>query len=288
MLCGVDRTDMESLRNWALIEPLTEGHFTASYRAKPLGDLEHADYVVKRPRDDRDPTGIRLIQREAFVGSVAASANLTTVLHSHVESPPFFIVLPFHEGLDLQERLASSKPIPLAKALWIARQLVEGVSSLHARGWIHRDIKPANIIVSPQLHTTLIDFGLATSAKTYLSEEIACTPRYSAPEHFCSRHPPEPSSDIYSIGIVLYEMLTGRVPFEDDGAPELISAHIHQPPPDPRDFVATLPHRVVRLVRAMLAKQPLRRPVGDELLQWLMELEIEFFEERFEEMRLAG
>jgi serine/threonine-protein kinase len=171
--------------------------------------------------------------------------------------------------------------IPPAQALWLARQAAEGLAVLHEAGWLHADVKPDNLFVCENGHAILLDLGLSRRiARRSQEEPLATTLAYAAPELFTPHVPIGTASDVYSLGITLYEMLIGDRPFPHDDATELAAAHLTGVMPDPRRVLPQLALRVSRLLRQMLAKDPLRRPALPELIDRLCELEIELFDDR--------
>jgi serine/threonine-protein kinase len=271
---------------WQPVNLIAEGTWTTVYLARPLGcpDDSPADYAVKVVKEQYadDRVARKQMQREAIVGKTVSHPNLISVLSSHIDKTPCYIVMPHLEGITLAKLLLKQDPICLPQALWIARQTAEAMSAVHLAGWMHADVKPANIFVSPQGHATLIDLGFARSfeAPNEKRGEMVGTMNYAAPELFIDSCGRNGQSDIYSLGVTLYEMLTGRLPFIEEDACELALAHLREPPRDPRTLAPNLPPRLVRLLNRMLAKEPLRRPEAQELVSILMELEIETFDER--------
>ena len=149
-------------------------------------------------------------------------------------------------------------------ALWIARQVADGIDALFdATGMIHSDIKPANILVSPTGHATLIDFGFVqtpSEATRWSTRPLAGTLAYIAPEMVTSALAAGPRSDIYSLGVTLYEMLTGRRPWDSDDPGELATLHREAKPPKVRTLRPNVPDSVADLVQEMLAKDAAPSP----------------------------
>jgi serine/threonine-protein kinase len=271
--------------NWRLVQLLGQSKWATVYRARPsaAGPSCPADYVVKlaRPDGSAGPTAAQLIRREALVGSLVSHHHLCCVLSSRVHRPPWYLVMPYYEGQSIQQILTASRSIGSSRAVWIVRQAAEALTALHHAGWIHSDIKPANVFVSPNNHTTVLDLGLARRIE---GEEcqgrgpLAGTLAYAPPESFSSLVDLGPASDIYSLGVMLYQMLCGALPFDEQEPGKLAAAHVHCHPPDPRNRNPQLSADLVQLLRCMMDKQPSRRPVLEDLTQWLDSLQDEAWE----------
>jgi len=278
-----------SIGNWLVVELLAESRWSRVYRARPRSSPveSSSDYALKVAKQDAEghtATAAALIRREARVGHAVTHRHLTSILSSHVNEPPHYVVMPCLEGATMEAAIDVAETIPLPHALWTLRQAAQGIRALHDNGWLHSDIKPQNIFVSPNGHVTLLDLGLARKigcAECAADGPLVGTMAYTAPESLNSVDEPGPLSDIYSAGVTLFKMLTGSLPFTADNATDLANAHLYSTPPDPRRLNPLLPTRVVRLIGRMLAKQPERRPDAGELVASLADLEIETFGERF-------
>jgi serine/threonine-protein kinase len=271
---------------WQLVKPLGEGNLTRVYLARPADGPQHqaAAYVVKVLRKEwwRDPLAIEMQRREAWVGSKVSHPNILPVLSVSVEDPPFYIVTPKLDGATLAQLILDRGRIGVPLALWIARQVCEGLTALlDATGMIHTDVKPDNLLVSPTGHATLIDFGFVQTpaeASQWATRPLAGTLAYIAPEMVTSALAAGPQADIYSLGVTLYEMLTGMRPWSTEDPAELAARHREAKPADIRQQRPELSQPIAELVHAMLAKNPLRRPGSTrELATRLVRLEIESF-----------
>lgn len=280
-------SDRPCIGNWMVVELLGEGAWSRVYRARPRGSSACApsDYVVKVARSSQETaTSWRLLRREAQVGQAVSHPHLACVLAAHLKRPPYYLVLPYVEGVSLQATLAAVTQLSPPHALWIARQAAEALRALHEQSWLHCDVKPSNILVSPDGHATLLDLSLAAPlAELQAGGELPLTGTlaYAPPEVFGTVLQRTPASDVYSLGVTLYQMLTGVLPFPTTSAAELVQAHLCEPPPDPRRQNPRVTTRLASLLRKMLAKQPEHRPTGGELVALLAELEIDTFAERF-------
>ncbi|MHB1036202.1 MAG: serine/threonine-protein kinase [Pirellulales bacterium] len=274
--------------NWELVRLVGQGRLAQVYQARPIDASSDTAscYAIKVLRDrwHDDSEAVGLVRREAAVGCRLAHPHLVSILATHVEGPPYYVVMPWLTGSSLAERLVAGERPTVPAALWYARQVADALDALHAIGWMHADVKPSNIFVSPEGHATLLDLGFARRVSEVGSAANRCilgTIHYLAPEMVTSALGADIRSDLYSLGVTLFELLTGRVPFAGDTLGELAVQHRQAIPPDPRAYRPDLPKPVVRLVRRLLAKEPLRRPqTPRELIERLAALEIETFAER--------
>jgi eukaryotic-like serine/threonine-protein kinase len=271
---------------WQLVRLLGEGTFTRVYATRPADGPQNAAaaYALKALRKEwwRDPQAIEMQRREAWVGTKVSHPNLLPALSASVQEPPFYVVTPKIEGQSLAQLIFQHERLPVPLALWIARQVADGLDALHeAAGVIHTDVKPANILVSATGHATLIDFGFVQTpaeANEWATRPLAGTLAYIAPEMVTSALAASPRSDIYSLGVTLYEMLTGRRPWESEDPGELAVLHREAKPGDLRTARPEVPVAVAELVHLMLAKDSLRRPgSASELSRRLVRLEIDCF-----------
>ncbi len=268
---------------WELVGLGGEGDLSRVYRARPVDTPADrpAMHALKmlHPRWENDPKAVCLFRREAVVGRTVAHPHLVSILAAHVVERPYFVIMPWLEGSTLARLLAADERLDLPIALWIARQVAEALDALHSAGWMHGDVKPDNTFISPEGHATLLDLGFARRPDETGSVVERCvtgTCNYIAPEMITSALRADIRSDIYSLGVMLFEMLSGRLPFEGDDLAELATQHKQSAVPDLRRLVPQLPAGVVRLVRQMLAKEPLRRPqTPRELIDRLVAMEIE-------------
>jgi serine/threonine protein kinase len=273
---------------WELVRPLGQGLLARVYQARPIDSAANvpAGYAIKVLREGwvDDPRGLEIVCREARVGRRVSHRHLVPILAASLHQRPYFLVMPYLQGQNLAELLATKERPALPAALWIARQVAEGLDALHGAGWMHADVKPSNIFVAPTAHVTLIDLGFARRGDeigSVASRPVVGSLDYIAPEALSSTLRADIRSDIYSLGVTLFEMLSGRLPFDADDVATLAAAHRQSLPCDLRVLEPQIPTRVARLIRQMLAKEPLRRPqTPRELVDRLTALEIDTFAQR--------
>ncbi len=276
---------------WQLVRMLNESDLARVYLARPAdasGD-QPPTYVLKVLRREwwRDPQAIEMQRRAAWIGRKVSHPHLLPVLSANVQQAPFYFVTPYLPGSSLatileQAKCEQKQRLPLPVTLWIVRQVAEALSALHESAhMIHADVKPSNIIVSSDGHATLIDLGFAhtsTESQHWSSRPVVGTLSYIAPEVVTSSLAAEVSSDLYSLGVTLYEMITGELPFVASAPDQLIRLHRESKPECVRHAVPRLPKPVASLVHRLLAKDPLRRPASaTSIVEELMRLEIECF-----------
>ncbi|NOZ41466.1 MAG: serine/threonine protein kinase [Planctomycetes bacterium] len=279
---------------WQLVRMLNESDLARVYLARPAdaaGD-QPPTYVLKVLRREwwRDPQAIEMQRRAAWLGRKVSHPHLLPVLSANVGQAPFYFVTPHLPGSSLATILEQAKSeqkqrLPLPVTLWIVRQVAEALAALHESAhMIHADVKPSNIIVSSDGHATLIDLGFAhtpTESQHWSSRPVVGTLSYIAPEVVTSSLAAEVSSDLYSLGVTLYEMITGSLPFVASAPDLLIRLHRESKPECVRHAVPQLPKPVASLVHRLLAKDPLRRPPSAmAIVEELMRLEIECFSQR--------
>lgn len=273
---------------WRLVKQAAEGKLCRVYQAQPAEGAANrsAGYALKvlKESSQNDAAAIEVMRREAIVGRKVSHPHLISILSAHVGAAPYFVVMPWLAGATLAEMLAGGNRPPLPVTLWIARQAAEALEALNAAGWMHADVKPSNLFVSPSGHVTLLDLGFARRPEetgSAVDRSVCGTVHYIAPEMVTSALRPDIRSDIYSLGVTLYELLAGRPPFDGPDLASLAEQHRQAEPPELRSIAPQLPLGVSRLVHSMLAKEPLRRPqTPRELVDRLAALEIETFAER--------
>jgi serine/threonine protein kinase len=276
------------LGSWELVARLGGGQLADVYLARVAesGADSPPGYAVKVLRDEwqNDPRGLAILAREVQVARQVVDPHLVPILAANLDERPYYLTMPYLEGHSLREYLDAEARLDLPAILWVVRQAAEAAVALELAGWMHGDVKPGNIIVAPSGHGTLVDLGFA--AQTDRRASIADRPllgtlAYMAPEMLYSAYGGDSQSDVYSLGVVLFQLLTGRLPFDTEDVAELAMQHRQELPNDVRSLVPHVPIRTARLVPQMLAKEPLRRPCLSELVDRLMALEIESFGERF-------
>jgi serine/threonine protein kinase len=279
VVCSVDSTPLVPSRHgsriiagkYSLEKLLGRGGMGAVYAGTHL-ELERMVAIkLLLPDFTADPEALERFRREA-----RAAARLN---HPHVADTydygalpegGAYIVMELIEGETLRERLDASGRLPFDEAVQIARQVTSGVEAAHRSGITHRDLKPSNIILTRDhdglLLAKVVDFSVAklkegttSGAALTATGSLIGTPRYMAPEQ-CADNKTDARSDIYSLGVILYEMLAGRAPFEGPTTTAIAIKHIQEPPPPLEEFRPDTPASLRRLIEQALAKAPSERP----------------------------
>jgi len=283
---SADRKLVGRIGPWQLVRLISESELARVYVARPADAAEDAPagYVVKVLRKEwwRDPHAIEMQRRAAWVGRKVSHPHLLPVLSAGVEQPPFYTVSPKLEGRSLASILEQQRRLPMAITLWIGRQVAEALDALHTTArMIHSDVKPANIVVAPDGHATLVDLGFVHTpgeSRHWSTRPVYGTLNYLAPEALTSSLSASPQSDVYSLGVTLYETIAGGLPFVGRDAEHLIRQHRETRPECVRVRRPETPQHVAALLQRMLAKDPLRRPESAaEVAEELVRLEIESF-----------
>ena len=232
--------------------------------------------AIKRlePPLNEDPRTRARFDREGRALAQLSHPNVVTLIDRGSTESEDYLVFEYVEGRSLKE-MTRSGPLPAAEAGHIAGQVAEGLAAAHLAGIIHRDVKPQNILIDRQGHAKITDFGIATGAdwtRVTRAGSIIGSARYMSPEQVRSK-PVDARSDIYSLGIVLYEMLAGHPPFDGTSMPEIARQHLNTPPLPLSEIRSDLPSSLEKIVMRCLEKDPEDRFASmDELLGALVGL----------------
>jgi tRNA A-37 threonylcarbamoyl transferase component Bud32 len=225
--------------------------------------------VDRRYRDNADYTARFL--REARAVARWRHENIIQVYHVGEQEGVHYMVMEYVPGGDLASLLAdhqaSDNLLPVAEVLRIGRAVANALDFAHANGVIHRDVKPGNVLLAEDGRVVLSDFGLVMAGSEETSGDLFGSPHYVAPEQAQRSSQAVPASDLYSLGVVLYEMLVGRRPFDDPSPATLALQHLLEPPPQPRQLNPDLSTGAEVVLLRALSKEPgARYPSGAALV----------------------
>lgn len=247
-----------------LEQPLGAGGMAVVYRGRDLRTRRVVALKTLRIEYRRDPETRARFRREARTQAFLAHPNVTRVYDVYEDEDAPWVILEYVPGRSLKEEIAANGPFSVEETAKLLDQMAKALDHLHARGLVHLDVKPQNLLVTPDRTVKLIDFGLAQPAgvpQEMIGGSAFGTAAYLSPEQACGE-PVDYSTDVYSLGCVVYEMLTGQPPFGNDPDNQLkndiIRAHLDDAPPPPSS-VRPLAPWVDDAVLLALAKEPRER-----------------------------
>jgi serine/threonine protein kinase len=253
---------------YRLLSALAEGGMAVVYRGQDT--LLNRPVAVKLLRDAfaADPQFAQRFRQEAQAAANLNHPNVVTIYDVGRDEwagrEQHYIVMELVDGQDLKQfillRMAAGQPLRVQEAVSIARQVCEGVGHAHQRGLVHCDIKPQNILITPDGRAKVTDFGIARAyaGEPQHADMVWGSPHYYSPEQ-AAGHAPTPASDVYSIGVLLFELLTGNLPFRSDDPAQLAYMHLTAAPPPIQSINPAVPAQLARIVLRALAKAPAQR-----------------------------
>jgi eukaryotic-like serine/threonine-protein kinase len=235
------------------------GGMSSVYRAHDkLLDRKVALKVMHQHYGD-DPEYVERFRREARSVASLSHPNIVTVIDRGEHEGRQFIVFEYVEGENLKQLIQRRGPAPVTTALELARQIAQALSFAHQQGLVHRDVKPQNVLLNGDGTAKVTDFGIARSLDVQhgvtQTGTVLGTSDYIAPEQAQGQSVDE-QTDVYSLGVVLYELLTAEVPFPGESFVAVAMRHINEPPPPLRDKRPDVPPRVEAAVQRAMAKNP--------------------------------
>ncbi len=242
-------------------QKIGEGGMGAVYRGRDLMLEREVAIKALRPELARQPELVARFRSEAVTLAKLNHSHIATLYNFLRHGDDYFMVMEFVRGSTLEAIIRQTGAIETECAVRLFCQALEGIAHAHALGVIHRDIKPANIMLTANDEVKVMDFGIARvlgSARQTKTGRLIGTLEYMSPEQMRSQET-DARSDVYSLGILLYEMLTGRVPFQSTSDYELMRAQVEDEPIAPRDFKGDIPLAVELAILRALAKDPAAR-----------------------------
>ncbi|MCB9640327.1 MAG: serine/threonine protein kinase [Myxococcales bacterium] len=248
--------------SFVLEEEIGRGGMGAVFRAYQEALQRKVALKLMLPNAQQDETCIKRFQREALAIAQLKSPYIVQVFDAGTtEDGVFYIAMEFLEGENIDQFLRARKRLTESEAISIIEQVAQGLKAAHDAGQIHRDIKPSNLIINLRGHVTLTDFGLVrgTQDMSYTQPGIVVgSPHYLSPEQ-ASGKPLDHRSDVYALGIVFYELLTGTTPFRGPNISNVMLKHIQEPLPDPRQHAPEVTQATVQVINKMTQKEPAQR-----------------------------
>jgi serine/threonine-protein kinase len=247
--------------NYKIIEKIGEGGMGAVYKGVDLMLEREVAIKVLKPELASQPQVVERFRSEAVTLAKLNNPNIATLFSFFRQGDFFFMVLEFVNGIPLDKIIEANGAMSCEQAIPLFCQMLEGIDHAHTLGIVHRDIKPANMMLTETGVLKVLDFGIARAlgtARMTRAGHLIGTIEYMSPEQVRGMET-DARSDIYSLGMVLYEMLTGRVPFASDSEYELMRAQVEQLPPPPREFAPSIPEQVEWAILCATQKDPQQR-----------------------------
>jgi serine/threonine-protein kinase len=242
---------------YLLLAQQGSGGMSVIYKALDRALGRNVAIKILRPSLTRESTFLEKFRNEARAVANLSHPNVVTVYDVGSDGPTHYIVMELIEGQDLKKIIKANGALPIDRAIDLAIQMCGGIGYAHRSGLVHADVKPQNILVTSADVIKVTDFGIAQALSDtqpqQRAEVVWGSPHYFAPEQARGEQP-TPMSDVYAIGIVIFEMLTGRLPYAGTNQQDLAMAHIREPIPNLSSLNPAIPDRVSKMVYRAMSK----------------------------------
>jgi serine/threonine-protein kinase len=248
---------------YQLLERVGSGGMALVFKAQDLMLGRLVAVKVMQDSLSGDETFVRRFQQEAHAAANLAHPNIVTIHDVGFSEGRYYMVMEYVPGHTLKQLIRNQnetgRPMPIDRAIHLTTQICQGIGYAHRAGLVHCDVKPQNILLTDDERVKVADFGIARAfSEAHIepdAEMVLGTPQYFSPEQ-AKGEAATPSSDVYSIGIILFELLCGRLPFIADSYTGLAEKHILEPPPLVSQYNPAIPDPLVQIVKKVLAKEP--------------------------------
>jgi len=261
---------------YEIIEELGAGGMGRVYRAFDKQLDEEVALKLIKPEIAAEKKTVERFRNEIKIARKITHKNVCRTHDLHEEGKRLYLTMEYVRGEDLKGLIKRTRALTIGTSVALARQVAEGLGEAHKQGIVHRDLKPGNIMIDKEGQAKIMDFGIARSVHGGgITGEgaIIGTPEYMSPEQVEGK-PADPRADIYALGIILFEMVTGRVPFEGETAFAIANKHKSELPPDPRTLATSVPAGLSRLILRCLEKDKAKRfQTAEELVADLAAIE---------------
>ena len=241
---------------------LGEGGMAVVYKSRDLTLDRNVAIKVLRQKYSSDPAFREHFHQEAKAAANLSHPNIVTIYDFGFDSERLFIIMEYVPGTDIKQIQAEIDRFDLQETLILMEQACAGVGYAHRAGLVHCDIKPQNLLITPDRHLKVVDFGIARALTTINPGEkekiVWGSPSYFSPEQADGKAP-SPASDVYSLGIIMYEMLTGQLPFTAPTSTELARMHRQDLPQSPREINPDIPLEIEQILLKTMSKEPAAR-----------------------------
>ncbi len=247
---------------YQLLQRVGSGGMAEVFRGRDLMLERYVAVKILRPDYTNNQAFQERFRQEARAAANLSHPNIVTVHDFGLDHGQLFIVMEHVPGSDLKTLLRQRGRFPIEEAIPLIVQGCAGIGYAHRAGLVHCDVKPHNMLVTPDKRLKVTDFGIARALATIHPDEhsdiVWGSPQYFSPEQ-AAGEPPSPASDVYSLGIVLYELLTGSLPFNGFTPEELARMHLEARPAPIREYLPDIPEPLEQIVEKVLSKEPSAR-----------------------------
>ncbi|MGJ3238959.1 MAG: protein kinase domain-containing protein [Anaerolineae bacterium] len=247
---------------YRLIAQQGSGGMSVIYKAKDLALGRTVAIKILRPSLTSDPAFLEKFRNEARAVANLMHPNIVTVYDVGSDGPTHFIVMEMVEGTDLKKIVKDHGALSVDRAIDLSIQICAGLGYAHRSGLVHADVKPQNMLVTPEYVVKVTDFGIAQALHNTQPNQqptkvdvVWGSPHYFAPEQARGEQPTR-QADVYAVGIVIFEMLTGELPYMGNNQQELALAHIREPIPNINERRSGIPERLGKIIYRAMAKDP--------------------------------
>ena len=254
---------------YELIERIGDGGMAEVYRAHDKMLDRFVAIKILHPQFTNDESFIKRFRREAQGAAKLSHSNIVNIYDVGSCDGKYYIVMEYIKGETLKEKIKRESPLPIDVTLRIVKEIAEALENAHANHLVHCDIKPHNILLNEYGHVKVADFGIAratTSSTITYTGSVVGSVHYFSPEQ-AKGHTISPKSDIYSLGVVMYEMLTGQVPFNGETAVSIAIKHLQDAPIPPHELRTDIPPLVEAIVLKAMDKNPDNRFTSSEMIK---------------------
>jgi serine/threonine protein kinase len=249
-------------KRYQLLEPLGKGGMAFVYRARDMMLERMVAVKVLRENFSDDPTFQEHFRQEAKAAANLSHPNIVTMHDFGLDNGQLFLVMEYVPGTDLKTLIKQRGRFSPEEAVPLLIQACAGIGYAHRAGLVHCDVKPQNMLVTPDMRLKVADFGIARALASIHPDEqsdvVWGSPQYFAPEQ-ATGAAPAPASDVYSLGIIMYEMLTGVLPFQATTAIDLARLHVEEEPPLLSEMLPGVSPTLEQILTKVLAKEPSQR-----------------------------
>ena len=265
-------------QRYRLTDQVGEGGMAKVYKAEDLLLGRTVAVKILREQYAADEAFLTRFRQEARAAAGLTHPNVVSIYDVGVDGAQNYIVMEYVSGPTLKELIRREAPFSPSRAVEIGLQILAAVGAAHQRGIVHRDLKPQNILITPEGQVKVADFGIARAAAGAQFTEtgvVLGTVHYMSPEQ-ATGQPATPASDLYALGIMLYEMLTATLPFDSENALGVALKHVQEEPSSPSKVNPKVPTQLSAMVLRTLAKDPAQRFASAEQMRLALRSYLEF------------